>query len=81
MKWNDKRRVKRTIRGTAKQFNIPPEQCRTDMQATIDAAWATTDPGAQAYQKQLFPAGKPTVEEFIAVLGRRVQNEPKDKEL
>ena len=66
-------RAKRAIRETARRTGKTPKQCLADMQEAIDAAWETTDPAAQAYQKQLFPAGKPTVEEFIAVLGARTQ--------
>lgn len=73
MKLKDKIRAKQTIRATGRHFGISPAQSRAEMQQAIDVAWATADPDAQAYQKQLFPGGKPTVEEFIAVLGTRLK--------
>lgn len=73
MKIFDTMRAKRAIRGTAQQFGVSRQQCRADMQAAIDEAWATADPAAQAEQQHLFPAGKPTVEEFLAVLGKQLQ--------
>lgn len=39
-----------------------------EMQQAIDMAWSSTDPDVVLFQLQLFPAGKPTVEEFIRVL-------------
>lgn len=76
MKVKNKIRAKRAIRATARKTGTTPKQCLADMQEAIDAAWATTDPAAKAYQEQLFPAGKPTVEEFIAVLGNRAKVHP-----
>ena len=73
MKRKVKKRAKRAVRATARKTGLTPKQCLADMQEAIDVAWATADPEAQAYQNQLFPAGKPTVEEFIAVLGARAK--------
>ena len=76
MKWNDKIRAKKTIRATSRHFGVSPAQSRAEMQQAIDIGWerSQNDPAAKAYWQQLFPAGKPTVEEFIAVLGNRVRN-------
>lgn len=36
------------------------------MQAAIDAAWLSEDVEARRLQRELFPRGKPSVEEFVA---------------
>ena len=38
------------------------------MREAIEQAWSSTDPEVVLFQMQLFPKGKPTVEEFIRVL-------------
>jgi len=42
-----------------------------EMLAAIDAAWSNPDPMIQARQRQLFPNGKPTIEEFIRVMAKQ----------
>ena len=76
MKLKDKIRAKQTIRATGRHFGVSPAQSRAEMQAAIDAGWenSRSDPAAKAYWQQLFPAGKPTVEEFIAVLSAKVNS-------
>lgn len=44
------------------------EQIRRDLQEALDAAWESSDPAALQLQGELFPAGKPTLEQFIEVL-------------
>lgn len=44
------------------------EQVCADIQAAIDAAWESESVEAKGLQKRLFPNGKPTPEEFIAVM-------------
>ena len=78
MKFHDKRKAKRTIRKTAQQFDVSPAQCRKDMAEAIDEAWENSrgDPAALAVWNEYFPSGqKPSVEEFIAVLGNRIKTE------
>ena len=61
----EKHRTKNIIKKTAKLHGTTTEQCRVDMQEVIDAAWSSADPAARARQNELFPNGKPTVEEFL----------------
>lgn len=80
MKWKDKRRAKRAIRGTGQKIGITSAQARAEMQEAIDAGWEASqnDPAAKARWLEMFPDGKkPSVEEFITVLGTRVQNQSK----
>lgn len=48
-----------------------------EMQRVIDEAWHSENPDVIAFQKELFPAGKPTVEEFIAVVANHVKKQQK----
>ncbi len=70
---NEKNHINRIIQQIADQEGIRAEEVRLAMQASIDEAWATADPAAQARQHQLFPAGKPTVEDFLARSIRELQ--------
>lgn len=56
---------KRAVRKTAKSHGICEQQAREEMQKALDAAWDTTDEKALKRQRELFPGGKPTLEEFI----------------
>lgn len=47
---------------------ILTKKVRREIQAAIDAAWDTDDLGALKLQRELFPNGKPTPEEFIVVV-------------
>lgn len=72
MRINDWIRARRAIRRTARLAGVTPAQCRRDMAAAIEAAWASQDPDARETQIQRFPAGKPTVEQFILTLSREL---------
>lgn len=73
MNIQDWQRARQAIRETARRSGISKAQCRADMKEAIDEAWKTTDPAARAHWAQLFPSGKkPTVEEFIARLGKEI---------
>jgi len=48
------------------------ENFRKEMQRTIDIAWSTTDPDIRKRQQELFPSGKPSVDEFIEVISLNV---------
>ena len=43
------------------------------MEEAIVVAWESEDPQVKAFQAKLFPNGKPTVEEFIAVMAEYVK--------
>lgn len=70
MKLLDNLKGKAAIRGTADHFGETPEDVRREIQAAIDAAWNTEDPDAMTLQRELFPDGKPTPEQFIATVAR-----------
>ena len=36
------------------------------MQAAIDAAWRSDEPDVRRLQREMFPDGKPSVEDFVA---------------
>jgi len=60
------------FKSIAKKYKTTPEEVRREIQASIDEAWETDDPVAIVYQTLLFPNGKPTPEEFLLTLGRRI---------
>lgn len=37
------------------------------MQEALDVAWVDNDPAVRVMQQRLFPAGKPTLEDFITI--------------
>ena len=69
-------KAKAVIRRTAKKNGVSPAAVRRAMQEARDAAWDTTDPAAcppLARQKDLFPDGKPSVEQFILTVAGEVR--------
>lgn len=74
MKIFDTMKGKAAIRGTADHFGEAPEDMRREIQAAIDAAWDTEDPAAMTLQRELFPDGKPTPEQFIATVAKHLKN-------
>lgn len=61
------------IRQTAAHFGQTEEEVRQGMQEALDAAWASDDPAAKALQQQLFPNGKPCLEDFIITLSKYIR--------
>lgn len=70
---------KKSIIETAKQHGVSEQHVRDEMQKAIDAAWNTDDEQALKRQKELFPNGKPTVEEFIAVISQKATERGKNE--
>jgi len=58
----------------AAQYGVSVSEVIRDMQAAVDDAWDNPDPAIRARQRQLFPDGKPSVEEFIRVMANEVNN-------
>ena len=54
------------------QAGKTPAQVRRDMQEVIDLAWSEPSAEAAAMQQYRFPAGKPTVEEFLINLSHQI---------
>ena len=57
----------------AAQYGVSVGEVIRDMQEAVDAAWNNPDPAIRARQRQLFPDGKPSVEEFIRVMAEQAQ--------
>lgn len=74
MKLGDKLRAKSTIRQVAAMQGLSVDEVRRDMQLALDEAWATADPAAQQRQRELFPDGKPSLEQFIATLAGELRS-------
>ena len=74
MKLSDKLRAKSVIRRVAAGQGLTTGEVRRDMQAALDEAWATADPAAQQRQRELFPDGKPSLEQFIATLAGELRS-------
>ena len=73
MKLFDNLRGRAAIQGTADHFGQPPEDVRREIQAAIDAAWDTDDLAAMKLQRELFPDGKPTPEQFISTVAKHLK--------
>ena len=63
-------RPQKVIKKTVKNNGVSEQHVREEMQKALDAAWNTTDEAAMKRQKELFPNGKPTLEEFIQKVSR-----------
>ena len=70
MKISDAMKGMDVIRQTARHYGVTEEEVRRDMQEALDAAWGSSDPEVRAFQEQLFPDGKPCLEDFIITLGK-----------
>lgn len=55
----------KAIAETARNHGVSEQQVREEMQKALDAAWNTTDEAALKRQRELFPDGKPSLEDFI----------------
>lgn len=68
----DQIRAKVAIRKLARKEGVHSEDVRKEIQNAIDAAWDNQDPAVKWQQLQMFPAGKPTPEQFIARVARQI---------
>lgn len=68
----EKIKVRKVIRNLAQRDGISSEEVLQKIQESIDAAWDNQDPAVRWKQLQLFPAGKPTSEEFIVRVAREI---------
>lgn len=74
VKLGDKLRAKAVIRQVAEQQGLSTAEVRREMQLALDEAWATADHGAQQRQHELFPDGKPSLEQFIMTLAGELRS-------
>lgn len=72
MKGNNLKNADAILTIVAAREGVALEEIKKDIQEAIDAAWATQAPEAKARQHLLFPAGKPTPEEFLSVITNKV---------
>ncbi len=59
---------------TARREGVTPQEVEREMTALVDDLWSGKDAGseAEAIRRELFPNGKPRLEEFLAVLAAAV---------
>jgi hypothetical protein len=68
-----KLQARRIIAKVAEQQGISVDQCRTEIQEAITAAWATTDPVAKQLQVKLVGEGRgPTPAEVGVVVAGKI---------
>ncbi len=59
------------FRVIAKQYGTTPKEVYREIQAAIDEAWDTDDLAVMKQQRELFPNGKPTPEQFLLTLASK----------
>ena len=57
----------------AARHGVSADEVTRDLQDMIDATWNNPDPATRKRQQELFPNGKPSVEEFIRVVTKQVK--------
>ncbi|MDR0287784.1 MAG: sporulation initiation factor Spo0A C-terminal domain-containing protein [Clostridiales bacterium] len=57
----------------AAKYGVSVTEVVREIQVAIDAAWDNPDPAIRARQRELFPHGKPSVEEFIRVIAKQAE--------
>jgi len=57
----------------AAQHGVSVDEVVREMQDLIDATWNNPDPATKKKQRELFPNGKPSIEEFIRVVAKNIK--------
>jgi len=57
----------------AAQHGVSVTEVVREIQIAVDDAWDNLDPAIRARQRELFPNGKPSVEEFIRKIAQQVE--------
>ena len=65
-------RAQLVLQKVALQAGKTPAEVRQEMQEDIDIAWSNPSAEAAMMQQYRFPAGKPTVEEFVVMLSHQI---------
>lgn len=68
----DKRKGAKIIKKVARQHGVSESHVRAEMQRALDEAWESDNPITKQRQRELFPDGKPSVEEFILTVARQI---------
>ena len=68
-----KKKLDGIIEQIAARNGVSADEVLREMQIALDAAWNSPDPAARQKQRELFPNGKPSVEEFISVTKKQVK--------
>ena len=68
-----KRDIKKMLKLGAKAGGVSLADVRADIEATIDEAMTSTDPEVQATFKKLFGNKRPTSEEYIYKITKKIK--------
>lgn len=68
-----KRHIKKMLKTGAKADGASLADIRTDIEATIDEAMTSTDPQVQENFKKLFGNKRPTSEEYIYKITKKIK--------
>ena len=68
-----KKQSNELFKKVAAQHSVSVDAVVREMQEAIDLTWDNPDPAARKKQRELFPNGKPSIEEFIRVMTKQIK--------
>jgi len=69
----DKKQSNELFKEIAAQHGVSVDEVVCEMQYLLDATWDNPDPIARKKQRELFPNGKPSLEEFIRIMEKQMK--------